>query len=257
MTSGGSWASCPKRALSSAGRARWSWPLARAGSVLLSGALAIGCRPAPPTAEMVALIMDATTGSLREETAPLLTGRSISIDDAPAAVEVKVSALGRARTVETRTLGEGPSAVRLRWRWGESTGSSWLPEGEFIAAGLGTLRFGGRPIPLGRSAVVTLEAGDFLVQCWKDGVAGEVRTAIPGQDLALGDLHLTLDAWLPSSEARHMAVPAADDGSPAAEVSVVAPEGTRAIWLLIDDPLSYAALGDARILLRSIAGVPR
>lgn len=200
-------------------------------------------------AELVALIVGGP-GGLREETAPLLVGRGLPLQGGPAAVRVEVASLGWGGVRSTRVAGAGPAAVHLEWRWGSARGESWLVAGDVEAAGPGFLSFGGSPSASGESAVLADRDGRFVVERWRDGMLVTVDEAIPGQELALADLRLLLDVWLPASEARNVAGPTVG-GRRAAELRVIAPEGERLVWVLVDDPLSHITLGNARVLARS------
>lgn len=192
--------------------------------------------PDEPEPTLIAVIVEAT--GPQERRAP--PGTALPIQGEPAAVAVRIAELGRARPVVTRMLGGGPGAIRVAWDTGDAKGERWIVAGNPAIVSNDAITVG-----FGDPATVTVHKGAGFEAC-----APACVPLLPGRPTPLPGVTLTLEDWLPNSEERHVGAPD-PQGERAARLEVLAPEGTRSVWLLVDDPASHLTLGNARLWVRT------
>ena len=192
-------------------------------------------RSSTPEAELVAVIV----GPNGPREARPIDG-VLTLQPEPAAVQVRIAEQGRARAVATRMLGDGAAAVRVTWSSGSAGGDTWIAEDRPEHLAGVPVRFGGA-----NAAGIAIRKNRSFELCDPRGCA----PLEPGRPTVSGALTLTLEDWLPTSEARTVGVPD-PAGAPAARVEVLAPAGARSEWLLVGDPTSHLTLGNARLWVR-------
>lgn len=219
-------------------------------AVTLGVAATVGClgaheAPAPGGASLIHMTAGGSAGP-REGSVPLAVGASIRLAEGPAGVSLSVAELGAARAQLTRAPGSGPAAIYVKGSWGTGGAERWLVAGDTETQGGWTLGFETKPARGTHALTVRRTKDAFVAILSRDGVPDSSMQATPGVELRVDDLRLTIEDWLPSSEAWHRAIPDVR-GAPAARLVIHAPEGDRPVWLLLDDPLSHVTLGGHRL----------
>ncbi|MFZ5482082.1 MAG: hypothetical protein ACOZNI_35305, partial [Myxococcota bacterium] len=168
---------------------------------------------------------------------PLRPGASMTLSPGPAQLDVTVEALGPARATPTRVNGGGPAAARVRWsRAGAGEGEAWLVEGAAL-----------RWDEAGPAVSLARGGGGLVARVFVGDAVAVAAPLEPGAAIEHAGLTLSPIELLPAgSDPRHVATPS-PGGQPAAHVRVVAPEGARDVWLLVDDPKSIVTMGNVRL----------